>query len=302
MVGHIVEIAEDDRHLSALRGFLRVECHGEEVGRVALDDISALIINAHGLTYTNNLVTALSDRKAIMVICGPNHMPKAWLWPMEGHHQQGGRVRHQIEAGRPLQKRLWQTLVRSKIDHQANILDIMNLKSDGLRNLKKSVRSGDPDNIEAQAARRYFLQLFGKDFRRDRSAEGLNSLLNYGYTVLRAMAARAITATGLHPSIGLHHHNKYNAMALVDDLMEPFRPLVDLRVRRLMINDQIVLDKDTKAYLARIGRQDMTTDLGVSPLAVCVERLASSLAQSLADGKDQLVLPGAPLPLDQGVR
>jgi len=298
MLGRVVEIGGEGRHLALKRGFMLVKSAGEEVARIALDDIAVLLANAHGLTYSNNLLLALAKRNAMVVLCGPNHMPAAWLWPMMGHYAQTERMAAQIAASKPLNKRLWQALVRAKIDQQAAVLDAVGKPSGGVAALGRRVRSGDPENMEAQAARRYWPLLFGKDFRRDRAQVGVNSLLNYGYTVLRAAMARAVVAAGLHPSLGLHHRTRTDPFCLVSDLMEPFRPLVDLSVFRLVETDKLELGPDSKAALAGVVAIDMQTDRGVTPLATCQERLAGSLARTYGEGALNLELPFAPLPLD----
>ncbi|MGB6087498.1 type II CRISPR-associated endonuclease Cas1, partial [Parvibaculum sp.] len=249
MIGRVVEIAADDRHLAVSRGFLTVSSKGEEVGRVPLDDIGVLLAHAHGLTYSNNLMVELAQRGAAVVLCGPNHMPVAWLWPMDGHHVQSLRMRQQLEAGAPLRKRLWQALVRAKIEQQRAVLERLGKPDGAFDLLARKVKSGDPENIEAQAARRYWPLLMGDDFRRDRRSDGANAMLNYGYTVLRAGVARAVTSAGLHPSVGLHHSNRNNPMCLVDDLMEPFRPIVDYMVSRLIVAGKEEVNPETKAVL-----------------------------------------------------
>lgn len=298
MIGRVVEIAEDGRHLSLSRGFMVVEAGGRELGRIPLDDIAVLVINAHGATYTNNLLLALADRGAAVVLCGPNHAPAAWLWPLAGHHVQAARMRAQLAAGRPLCKRLWQSVVRAKIEQQGAVLSVLGKPAGGFRLLARQVGSGDPANMEAQAARRYWPLIFGEGFRRDRSAGGINGLLNYGYTVLRSATARAVVAAGLHPSVGVHHRNRGNDMCLVDDLMEPFRPLVDLLAARLVEAGKTEVNPDTKRALAGLTAVDMHTAQGTTPLVTCLERLAVSLAQSFESGEPKLDLPLAPLPLE----
>jgi CRISPR-associated protein Cas1 len=250
MVGRVVEIATDGRHLSIFRGFIVVAEHGEEIGRVALDEIAAVVANAHGLTYTNNALVELSERGIPVVLCGRNHMPAAIVWPVDAHHHQTGRMNDQIAASLPLKKRLWAQIVRAKILAQGGALAAAGAPSGGFYLLSRKVRSGDPDNVEAEAARRYWQLLLGPEFRRDTDADGINGMLNYGYAVLRAGVARAVMATGLHPSFGLMHSNRSNPMVLVDDLMEPFRPAVDREVRRLVSQGVFEVDKDSKAELA----------------------------------------------------
>ncbi len=224
MVGRVVEIATDGRHLSVFRGFIVVNEHGEEVGRVPIDEVAAVIANAHGLTYSNNVLVELSSRGIPVVLCGANHMPAAIVWPVDAHHVQTGRMNDQVAASLPLKKRLWAQLVRAKIQAQGATLAAVGAPSGGFHLLSRKVRSGDPDNVEAESARRYWPLLFGAEFRRNKDGNGINGLLNYGYAVLRAGVARAVMAAGLHPSFGLMHSNRSNPMVLIDDLMEPFRP------------------------------------------------------------------------------
>jgi CRISPR-associated protein Cas1 len=297
MVGRVIEVATDGRHLAVDRGFFVISERDAEIGRVPLDDLAAVVANAHGLTYSNNLLIALAARGVPVVLCGANHRPAALVWPVEGHHAQAGRMSDQAKASLPLKKRLWQQIVRGKILAQAATLTSAGAEAGGFRLLARKVRSGDPDNVEAEAARRYWPLLFGADFRRDTEADGINGLLNYGYAVLRAATARAIMASGLHPSFGLMHANRGNALVLVDDLMEPFRPIVDREVHRLRGEGTTEVTKGAKGALARVMVVDLPTREGVSPLMTCLERLANSLAKAYAGDTDRLELPLPGLPI-----
>lgn len=300
MIGRIVEVADDHRHLSLLRGFLLVRSTGEdgqELGRVPIDDIAAVVANAHGLSYTNNLLVALAERGAPLAVCGPNHNVVGMLWSLDGHHLQAKRMDAQLSAPRPLVKRAWASLVRAKLQQQAAVLEVAGAPTAPLAALAGKVRSGDPDNLEAQGARRYWSLLFGRDFRRDQQADGINSLLNYGYTVLRAATARAVVAAGLHPTLGLHHSNEGNPMRLVDDLMEPFRPVVDLKAWQLRKRGIEAVGSDAKRALVRTLFDDMQTTSGATPVMACLHRVATSLAQVYLGERDQLDLPLPGLPL-----
>ena len=164
-----------------------------------------------------------------------------------------------------------------------------------LEKLGRRVRSGDPDNVEAQAARMYWPRLFGDSFRRERFGPMPNPQLNYGYTVLRAATARAVVSAGLHPSLGIHHKNRYDSMCLVDDLMEPFRPLVDFTVAGLVSHQREDMSIEVRRDLAAVLAMDMATERGTTPLETCIERAAQSLAQSFETGKPELTLPVSPL-------
>lgn len=295
-----MEVADDRRHLFASRGFMVVqdtEGDRRELGQVPLDDIAAVIANAHGLSYTNNLLVALAERKAPFVLCGSNHNAIGMLWPVEGNFQQAKRFDAQISAARPVHKRLWAEVVRCKLNQQAAALEAVGAPVAPLAALISKVRSGDPENVEAQGAKRYWGLLFGSEFRRDQDGSEINALLNYGYTVLRAATARAVIAAGLHPTLGLHHSNEGNPMRLVDDLMEPFRPVVDLHVWRLAQGGETSVDPDTKRSLVRTLYDDMQTNSGATPVMVCLQRLATSLAQVYLGEREKLDLPFPGLPL-----
>lgn len=290
----VVDITSEGRHLSKDRGFLKVSDEGGEVGRIALDEITAVVIHAHGTTCSASLLAELADRGAPVVFCGSNHAPKSVLIPVEGHHAQGARLRAQWQTKLPFLKQAWKQIVVCKIGMQASVLDAVGQPSAPLRMMQRRVSSGDTSNLEAQAARYYWPRLMGEKFRRDRDAPDVNALLNYGYTVLRASAARAVIAAGLHPTIGLHHTNRENAFALADDLMEPFRPLVDCVVRGLAARKGSDVDTEAKQALARIIALDLPLGDGTTPVSVALSKLATSLGQSFETKKLELVLPSPP--------
>lgn len=300
MIGRIVEIADDRRHLFVNRGFMVVrDTEGErkELGQVPLDDIAAVIANAHGITYTNNLLVALAERGAPFVLCAANHNAVGMLLTLDGHHVQSKRIEAQIKASLPMHKRLWAAVVKSKLEQQAAALEAAGAPTAPVSALVRKVRSGDPDNVEGQGARRYWNLLFGNRFRRDQDGDGVNALLNYGYTIIRSATARAVVAAGLHPSIGLHHSNDTNPMRLVDDLMEPFRPIVDLKVWQLQHAGEGQVNPETKRALVRILHDDMQSSAGATPVMVCIQRLATSLAQVYLGERERLELPLPGLPL-----
>ena len=300
MIGRVVEVADDRRYLFVSRGFMVVqETEGErkELGQVPLDDIAAVIANAHGLTYSNNLLVSLAERGAPFVLCGANHNAVGMILPIDGNFQQAKRFDAQLAASKPIHKRMWAEIVRVKLTQQASVLEAVGAPPVPLISLVGKVRSGDPDNIEAQGARRYWPLIFGDDFRRDQDGDGLNGLLNYGYTVYRAAMARAIVAAGLHPTLGIHHCNEGNAMRLVDDLIEPFRPMVDLLVWQLHRREENEVAPNTKHALVHSLYNDMQTDSGVTPAMVCMQRLAVSVAQVYLGEREKLDLPLPGLPL-----
>ncbi len=291
MLRRIVEISGEGRRLSLHRGFLSI--HGPEglIGEVPLDDIEAVIAANPSVSYSNQAIAALAERGAPLAICGTDFKPVAWLLPVNGHHAQGVRMEAQAGCSRARKAKLWSYLVLAKITAQAEALEQMSRPSAPLRRLLKDWRSQDAALLEAHAAQRYFPLLFGEGFRRDRGAEGINALLNYGYTVLRAATARAIVAAGLNPSLSLFHESRGDALRLADDLMEPFRPTVDLLVLQLAANGQQELVPQTKRALADILTADFQSDVGTTTLTTALNRLAVSLAQAFMGERPDLVFP-----------
>ena len=301
MIGRIVEIADDKRHLFLHRGFMVVQAtDGErkELGQIPIDDIAAVIANAHGISYTNNLLIALAERGTPFVLCGANHNAAGMLITVDGNYNQAKRFDAQIAASKPTHKRLWAEIVKSKLQQQAAVLEAIGQNPTPLTALAARVKSGDPDNLEAQGARKYWTQLFGEGFRRDQNTGGLNAQLNYGYTVLRASTARATIAAGLHPTISLFHSNAGNAMRLVDDLMEPFRAMIDLKVWQLAQQDETEVTPSSKRALVHVLYDDVQSSDGATPIMVSIQRLATSLAQVYLSERDKLDLPLQALPLD----
>lgn len=290
----ILDIATDGRHLSRERGFLKVSEGNAEIARVPLDQVAAVIVHAHGTTWSTSLLTELAERGVPVVLCGANHAPRSVLLPLEGHHAQGARLRAQWQATAPLIKQSWKKIVVAKINMQAAALAAIGESGAFLSMLTRKVTSGDSTNVEAQAARYYWPKMMGDDFRRDRNASDVNALLNYGYTVLRAAASRATVSAGLHPTIGLHHSNRGNAFALADDLMEPFRPLVDCTVRGLSTRREPVVDAHAKQVLTRLIALDLPLEGGLTPVSVALCKLATSLGQSFETGRLSLALPSPP--------
>ena len=293
----IIDIATDGRHLSRDRGFLKVSQDGVEIGRTPLDQVIGVIVHAHGTTWSTSLLTELADRGAPVVLCASNHAPKSVLLPIEGHHAQGARMRAQWQAKAPMIKQAWKQVVTAKVQMQAAALAAISENPAPLHMMVRKITSGDTGNIEAQAARYYWPRMMGPDFRRHADIDGENALLNYGYTVLRAATARAVVSAGLHPTIGLFHSNRRNAFALADDLMEPFRPLVDCSVRSIVRTRGKQVDTDAKYALARLIATDIPLGDGVTPVSVALMKLAASLGRSFEAGKLNLALPSPVGPL-----
>lgn len=291
MIERVVEIEGTGRFLSRDRGFLVISEGAAELGRIPLDDIAVVLVHAHGVTYTNELVVALAERCVPLIVCNRKHFPVGMFLPYSGNHLLAERLSIQVAASLPRKKRLWQALVRGKIEMQANLLQHVGENPNRLRALAKKVRSGDPENTEAQAARLYWPLLMGSDFRRRRNGGDGNPLLNYGYTILRSAVARSVLKAGLNPALGLHHKRADNPFALVDDLMEPLRPTVDRIAHDLTSRGQSEICRETKQALASVLVQDLLTEEGRTIVARSADRLAFSLVQSLTEKRDLLRLP-----------
>ncbi|HEV2471406.1 MAG TPA: type II CRISPR-associated endonuclease Cas1 [Chthonomonadales bacterium] len=228
MTARIVEIGSPAA-LVYRDGHLRIERAGGSVALVPIEDLGVLVLDQPQVTLTAPLLTACAEANVAVVVCDARHTPTALLSPFEGNTLHLKVLRGQVEAGAPVKKRLWQTIVRAKICAQAGALKRICGEDFRLGALAAFVRSGDPENVESRAARAYFHRLFGDGFVRDRYGQGVNQMLNYGYAIVRAAVARAIVGAGLHPALAVHHSNQYNPFALADDLVEPLRPLVDVR-------------------------------------------------------------------------
>jgi len=227
MTNRVVDISDSGCRLKVRLEQLVIEPRDGEASHIPLEDVAVVCLANPAVTCTQPALAALAEHGAMVVVCNGKGLPVGWLTPAVGHHLQTERMALQINASEPKRKRVWQQIVRRKIEGQSAVLKALRDGDQGLSALVKEVKSGDPSNVEARASRKYWPILFGKEFRRDREAEGINALLNYGYTITRAIAARAVCSAGLHPSIGLQHKNRYNAYVLADDFMEPWRPLVD---------------------------------------------------------------------------
>src|SRR6056297_3076660 len=204
----------------------------------SIEDIGILVLDHPQITITHGAIRALQDNKAVVVSCNEKHLPHSLLLPLNGHSEQSKRFRVQLAASAPLKKRLWQQTIQAKIKNQKRVLDHLGQPSKRLSVLEKRVNSGDSENIEGQAAA-YYWSVFLEDFVRDRYGYEPNGLLNYGYAILRSMVARSLISTGLHLSLGIHHKNKYNPLCLADDIMEPFRPFVDILVHEIFTDQEL---------------------------------------------------------------
>lgn len=247
-----------------------------------IEDIGVVVLDNKQITITSGALEALLENNCAVVTCDSKSMPVGLMLPLYGNTTQNERFREQIEASLPLKKQLWQQTIKTKINNQAVVLS--NATSCEIRNMQvwaNDVRSGDPDNLEARAAAYYWKNLFPDilNFTREREGMAPNNLLNYGYAILRAVVARGLVSSGLLPTLGIHHHNRYNAYCLADDIMEPYRPYVDELVLSILKVHGIVTDlpRNVKAELLTIPTLDVVINGKRSPLMIAVNQTTASL-------------------------
>jgi CRISPR-associated protein Cas1 len=226
-----------------------------------------------------SVLDALIKANVAVVSCDDHYMPSGMFLPLDGHNTQTERIRNQLNASEPLKKQLWQQTIKCKIENQAAVLEKLGIDGNRLKLLASKVLSGDSSNLEAQAAAYYWQQLYGSDFVRSRKMESPNAQLNYGYAILRSLVARALSASGMYPSVGIHHRNKYNAFCLADDIMEPYRPFVDWQVLNMFDGTELEtgLTKDQKIKLLSLPQLDISIQQLTRPLFHAVSITSASL-------------------------
>lgn len=249
---------------------------------IPIEDIGVVVLDNRRIIITSGVLEALLENNAAVITCDQRSMPVGLLLPLCGNTTQNERFRDQLEASVPLKKQLWQQTVKQKIQNQAYVLAQVTGKEEKSMNVwADNVRSGDPDNIEARAAAYYWRYLFPDipTFVRGREGEPPNNLLNYGYAILRAVIARALVGSGLLPTLGIHHHNRYNAYCLADDIMEPYRPYVDQLVIEIIrkVDNYALLTKEIKMELLGIPMLDVVIAGKRSPLMIAAQQTTASL-------------------------
>jgi CRISPR-associated protein Cas1 len=291
VIKRTIEISREKAHLSSRLKQLVVNQNGNSTS-IPCEDIGVIVVDHPGTTYTHAALASLADSDAALVVCGRDHLPTAVLLPLSDHSKVVWRLADQMSAGRPLCKRLWQQLIQAKIRAQAHNLDANAPARKKLIDLASLVRSGDPANVEARAAKVYWRNWLPEEaFRRDADASGLNAMLNYGYAIVRAAIARAIVAAGLSPVIGLHHSNRGNAFCLADDLIEPLRTLVDDRARELYRQGYETLDQECKARLLELLAEPVELAGERGPLMVSLHRYVASLVRCFEGESKKLEIP-----------
>jgi len=266
-----------------------------EKATIPLEDIAVFILDHPQITLTHALMADLIERNVALISCDGSHLPTGLMLPLDGNHVQTERFRIQIAASEPLLKNLWAQTVKAKIENQADMLKRAGMENKQLLALVPQIKSGDPDNIEGRAASVYWKLAYGEHgFTRNRYGIEPNAHLNYCYAVLRAIVARALVSSGLLPTLGIHHRNKYNAYCLADDVMEPYRPFCDELVYNMFKNGRIEteeLTREQKAALLGIATCDVLMDGKKSPLMVALSRTTNSLFECLEGTRRKIVYP-----------
>ena len=297
MIKHTLEISQRPARLSLRKKQLVI--HLDEGERTfACEDIGVLVLQNPAISLSSALLNELLECGAVVVICYERHLPSGLLLPTISHTQLVPRLMAQLESGQPARKKAWKAIIQGKIIAQRN--EIGPPASNGLNRLAENVRSGDPDNFEAQAARIYWPAMFPEryavDDKRDPKSESLfNSALNYGYAIVRASVARSLVSAGLHPALGVFHHRRDNPFCLADDVMEPLRPLVDRTVKKLLIESPQsktgeLLPEHRRALL-KLLNTDVTFSEPKGPLMAILPRCIASFYRLLVRDSDKLIIP-----------
>ena len=273
---------------------------------VPIEDVGVVILDAFQLTISQNLITKLLENNVALITCDHKHMPQGLMLNLESHHVQQERFGIQLSASQPLKKQLWQQTIKAKIANQSALLASKTVISGQellkMEYWKNAVKSGDPGNVEGRAAAFYWSMLFNRyvsDFKRGRFEEEPNNLLNYGYSILRAITARSLVSSGLLPTFGIHHKNRYNAYALADDIMEPYRPYIDQIVLEIMEDHyhekdetgNIELTPEIKRELLQIATIDVRIKGESSPLMIGLQRTTASLFACFEGTKKKILFP-----------
>ena len=251
----------------------------EVKGSVPIEDMAVLVLDHYQITISHQAIVMLQQHNVAIISCDQSHLPLGLMLPFHGHVVYSERLKHQINCSEPLRKQLWKQTVEAKIFQQKTLLEKLDFDAQPMHQYLNQVKSGDSTNMEGIAAQYYWKQLFECSFKREREGDVPNNYLNFGYSILRSMVARALVSSGLNPTIGIFHRNKYNPYCLADDIMEPYRPFVDELVFEWMNKPfrPTELDKQAKAYLLTIATKDVKIDGLIRPLLVAISSTTSSL-------------------------
>ena len=292
MIKRTVDISER-AYISLKNSQMQVDKDGVSVASVPIEDLGILVLQHPGIVLTQALIVACQENNVVVIFCDKAHLPYSVLLPISDGNSLHTRIlREQMSITLPMKKRLWRQIVKQKIREQARSLTRAGRNSLPLERIVDKVKPGDSENHEAQAAQVYWRLLMGDSFRRDRQEPGVNALLNYGYAILRAMIARSLVGTGLHPAIGLNHHNQYNGLCLADDLMEPFRPWIDAIVYRISKQEGAPeVNRQTKQQLLQLLSEKVAWKGKHMPFMVASNYIATDLRRAHSQKRYNLEFP-----------
>ena len=291
---HVHAMSNQESHNDG-EGTTSAECMKKPAKTVPIEDIGMIILDHRQITLTQGLMETLIDNNCAIVTCGSNHLPVGLMLPLYCNTIQNERFRQQLDSSLPLKKQLWQQTIQAKIHNQAAVLKYTTGEVHNNMNVwEGQVRSGDTENMEARAAAYYWKTIFPghPEFIRGQFEDFPNNMLNYGYAILRAIIARALVGSGLLPTLGIHHHNRYNAYCLADDIMEPYRPYIDKLVYEIVSSEcPQELTKEVKTKLLSIPAIEVTINGQRSPLMVAASKTTASLAKCFNGETRRLIYP-----------
>lgn len=291
MIKQIVDISEA-AYLHLKHQQLLIDKEGKTVGQIAIEDLGILILQHAAIVLTQQLIIACQKNMVVIIFCDERHLPYSAILPIADANSLHNKIlKQQVNISEPIRKRLWQQIVQHKIKQQSLTLTILGKESTRLDYLIQKVKTGDSGNCEAIAAQTYWKLLFGNEFRRDADKEGVNSLLNYGYSIIRALIARSICGAGLHPALGIFHQNQYNTLCLADDVMEPFRPWIDWLVFQMTQDNQTEINQSSKQILLGLLNETVIHDGKKMPFMVATHYLIADLKSCYNKEKKVLNYP-----------
>lgn len=277
MIKRIIDISEA-AYLHLKHKQLLIDKQNDTVGQITIEDLGILILQHPAIVLTQQVIIACQKNKVVIIFCDEKHLPYSAILPIaEANTLHNKILKQQVNITEPTRKRLWQQIVQHKIKQQAVTLTLLGKEATRLNYLGTRVKPGDSDNCEAIAAQAYWKLLFGNKFRRDVDSGGINSLLNYGYSIIRAMVARSLCGAGLHPTLGLFHKNQYNSLCLADDVMEPFRPWIDWYVYLMSQNEHTEINHSSKQILLSLLNETVIYERKKMPLMVASHYLMANI-------------------------
>ncbi len=292
MIKRVIDISEQAYIHMKNKQFI-IERDQQVIATIPIEDLGAVILQHRAIVLTQAVIIACQENNVVLVFCDQQHLPYSVILPINDANSLHTRILiEQTQVSEPTKKRLWKQVVQRKIEEQALTLKLLDKNNKPLEFLAKQVKTGDKENHEAQAAQKYWRLLMGDNFRRDPKSGEINALLNYGYAIIRAIVARAIVGSGLHPALGLHHHNQYNGLCLADDLMEPFRPWVDYCVYQMVQSEQMLeVNQETKKILLGLLSESVIWKEKTLPFMVASHHYTANLKRAYKNSKEKMIFP-----------